>query len=811
MKVEKITDRKISPKKKTIKKLPKTKAVKQTAKNGNKKLVSSLNILASQNAVIISPLNINSQQLPKEEFERRKKELADLKYEDGTPIFVGKTIEAVANFDENIYQKALKLTNLKDMDNDSLFDGTTIKTIAQFDEEKFQRVLELANMQDSYGINLFSGYEIENIAQFDDDKYKKALKLSSVTDDKGNNLFSGYEIENIAQFDDDKYKKAFELAKIKDLEGRVLFDGYMITDIIQLDDDKYQRVFELVNMKDKNGECIFSQTCLKLMLYCEDDNIYANIVKLIKSKNIKNRIIDLNYNQLQNNMGTSVDVMVEAAGSPEKTLIYLYYTINPDGSITSERTETYLDGTVISWYLDGNSSFINIPKPAKSKSDYKTLKFQAEIIYDEKTKEPTAILTTKKSDILDGVYEKTLYTLSDYDENDDVLKAISNGKIKGGKKLSYVKQNPCGSVTYHEKLNSNGLTIKRKYTKGTNGIDYRYSFKITDENGAKILDNSISFIKNSTNQTTTVFNGETYIAQFDDKTKTITITGPDKTEIIDFKEISPYGENTWNVVKNLPVNLIQILKNTFWDEIENDDNAYTLPLLLPRVVSKNNIEYDVEYKDKLIHIVQKYDEENNKFIFLQNGNSVTYMDFDADIYYDLNNHTLNFCQTVIKLDDKITLEQLKQMPLYHIFSFLKSRIKSKKISAYLSKNINGNITWMSAKEDMAIIAHELGHVQEETKGFFNLDKNLINLYNGEIAKFNSRFTKKSGKEYIEYFSQTGGSNATGLSEIIAETNMLLTTYGHTNNNLSDRAQFLVQNFPKTISYIANKLGMNIIE
>ena len=31
---------------------------------------------------------------------------------------------------------------------------------------------------------------------------------------------------------------------------------------------------------------------------------------------------------------------------------------------------------------------------------------QIEIIYDEKTKEPKAILTTKNSDILKGVYEK---------------------------------------------------------------------------------------------------------------------------------------------------------------------------------------------------------------------------------------------------------------------------------------------------------------------------------------------------------------------------------------------------------------------
>ena len=75
---------------------------------------------------------------------------------------------------------------------------------------------------------------------------------------------------------------------------------------------------------------------------------------------------------------------------------------------------------------------------------------------------------------------------------------------------------------------------------------------------------------------------------------------------------------------------------------------------------------------------------------------------------------------------------------------------------------------------------------------------------------NLKHTNTSGKNYIDYFSQTGGSGSTGLSELIAETNMLLNTYGYQYEIIKDRAQFLVQNFPKTIAYIATKFNLNVV-
>ena len=60
---------------------------------------------------------------------------------------------------------------------------------------------------------------------------------------------------------------------------------------------------------------------------------------------------------------------------------------------------------------------------------------------------------------------------------------------------------------------------------------------------------------------------------------------------------------------------------------------------------------------------------------------------------------------------------------------------------------------------------------------------------------------------IEYFSQTGGGLLnSGLSELVAETNMLVSTYGHSTSTVQTRAQYLVKYFPKTLAKIAELLG-----
>ena len=179
--------------------------------------------------------------------------------------------------------------------------------------------------------------------------------------------------------------------------------------------------------------------------------------------------------------------------------------------------------------------------------------------------------------------------------------------------------------------------------------------------------------------------------------------------------------------------------------------------------------------------------------------------------YNSENHTLEINGEVIQLDTDITIEQLKQIPLFYLPCIVANKANSKIINSYLLESVKNSVGYIATDDKMTTLAHELGHIQDDLFGIISADQNLIDIYNQEISEFNLRYTNVSGKEYIDYFSMDGGSASTGLSELVAETNMLLTTCGNSKDDLVDRTQFLAQNFPKTISYIASKFGLNAVE
>ena len=464
---------------------------------------------------------------------------------------------------------------------------------------------------------------------------------------------------------------------------------------VEPNEETYAMIGELIKLKTQSGEPLLEKNAINAILKQETSEI-REIINLLKNAQIKQPVSNVEYKKLQNSTDTELKLISNFTNEETKTEIRIIQIIKSDGTSTTERTERHSDDTSISWYI-GDDNFFESSSYDDEKRKPKSL---IEVIYDKTSKEPIAILHTKASEILEGVWDKTLYQLSDYDENYDVLKAIKDGTIKGGKKLSEAVKNPDGTITYSENLDTNGTKIQRKYTKGINGIDYNYSYQITDEEGRKILDTQISFTKDSENQTTTIINGKKYIATFDDNTKTINLIYPDgTTKIIHIAKKTRDIDEFYEVFKNLPFSLIETLdKIKEWNYIED------------------NIE------------------------------SCLYVD------------------TLFGID---------------------------------------------MKDNTGIIAHELGHEKDCTLDL-EKDPNLIKLYTSEIKEFNSRYTTEAGQKYIKYFSQTGGTIATGLAEVIAETNTILITYGHNITDCESRAQFLAQNFPKTIAYIATKFGLNQI-
>lgn len=116
---------------------------------------------------------------------------------------------------------------------------------------------------------------------------------------------------------------------------------------------------------------------------------------------------------------------------------------------------------------------------------------------------------------------------------------------------------------------------------------------------------------------------------------------------------------------------------------------------------------------------------------------------------------------------------------------------------------------------MPTFAHEMGHgfdfrnCNYSSLGKISGNKDVIKIYNEEMDIFRKKYADDY-QDIIKYFNQTGGGNYnnTGLSEFVAETNMLLTTYGDDNDRTKTRSQYLVRYFPRTIAKIAELLGYN---
>ncbi|MCD7878597.1 MAG: hypothetical protein LUG16_01535, partial [Candidatus Gastranaerophilales bacterium] len=290
-----------------------------------------------------------------------------------------------------------------------------------------------------------------------------------------------------------------------------------------------------------------------------------------KDKNVKKDFLLVRL-QCEKDVTTFEGQNVIYTKSPDETDIKIMQTINPDGSTDIEKTEKYKDGSSKSWHVGGKSSFYNY-------YDKNDLKMQVEYKYNDSHTGVDSLLVTKKSDLHEGIFEKTMYPVEElkkYPEHYDIIEGLKNGEIKGGKKLCEIIPNKNGTITYKENIEKNGLNIKRTYTNGINGIDYDYHYIIEEKDGTKILDTALSFVKNSDNKTTTILNGEKYIAEFDDTTQKIKITDScNEVKIVDISSIKSnnLGE-CWNVCKLLPINLLETLKNiSQWTYIDENINS----------------------------------------------------------------------------------------------------------------------------------------------------------------------------------------------------------------------------------------------
>ncbi|MBR5303557.1 MAG: hypothetical protein IKU37_01865 [Candidatus Gastranaerophilales bacterium] len=157
--------------------------------------------------------------------------------------------------------------------------------------------------------------------------------------------------------------------------------------------------------------------------------------------------------------------------------------------------------------------------------------------------------------------------------------------------------------------------------------------------------------------------------------------------------------------------------------------------------------------------------------------------------------------------EKSFFELCKNMPADMLMEI--DKIKNIEFVGCLSASAHAGLEILcvppkNSYNNLATTAHEVGHLKDGFLHGISDNQDLQKIYNQEMGYFEANYPKTM-QEIISYFNQQGGSGHTGLSEVVAETNLLLTSYGH-DDYLADRANFLAKYFPKTIAKIAEFLG-----
>lgn len=115
---------------------------------------------------------------------------------------------------------------------------------------------------------------------------------------------------------------------------------------------------------------------------------------------------------------------------------------------------------------------------------------------------------------------------------------------------------------------------------------------------------------------------------------------------------------------------------------------------------------------------------------------------------------------------------------------------------------------ISTGTNNSIIYHEAGHIIANLHPEIFEDEDFSQKYGSEMQAFQSSIPYNE-QEYIQYFSPRADlMDSDGSDELIAEANMLFTTYGTTNSRIKTRTQFLAKYFPETIAKVAELTGRN---
>ncbi|MBR3605634.1 MAG: hypothetical protein IKL52_06365 [Candidatus Gastranaerophilales bacterium] len=239
------------------------------------------------------------------------------------------------------------------------------------------------------------------------------------------------------------------------------------------------------------------------------------------------------------------------------------------------RTEHFENKTV-SWLKD-SSKLVLIEKMFDEESGTWQLENKFEII-NNSNGEPDKIIHSKQNELLCNFIETTEYDLAQYDDSIDVIAAIKNGNITGGRKISSIK---FGDNSYEISQNfvQNDTKSKRTYSRiqdeegSTKRVEY--SYQIYDYFDNEIMDIQRTFVINPDGTSLTTIGDKAYTSSFDDFQKTITITDEKSNSInLDVKQYCTllHQDQLYNFFKTIPADLLIQLYNSDVREIKLVNN-----------------------------------------------------------------------------------------------------------------------------------------------------------------------------------------------------------------------------------------------
>lgn len=716
----------------------------------------------------------------------------------------------------------LNLIKIKDSYDNSLFMGNDLIEILNMTPVEQNRIINFVQADSSLIATRFRDYNtIQKILQIYGDNYRVALELGGKTTYNGQLFFQNSDIENIGNILKAKPQIALEFLATIDSLGyqqfadRESFLNFVTRNLSNLDEKQLQNALFLFKAGKTDG--------LDTLATLEDEQL-QNAHKFIKSL-VSEKVYELatlEGEQLQNAFKA-----IDAGIYDGKFILELSQIANPNKmdtvlELASEfqiNTPQYLKALVnleeaelqnaISFMRSTNSRSMTLLQNEGGINIAKTKTSESQPIWelDNQQNIPEIIRKfynlhiTKKTTLLeDGNIVKDTEILRPsktheaWLQNSDttiLLKHTDNSDLRDILYQIEIKNNAQGEPSEIISTKASDVLAGAYETTTYRLKDYPEDFDILTalQDGTieqKISDMSLSQGKKTSNVTINSDGSINYIENHSRNGNNIQRNYTQKTDLNN----NPIQTNyTYRITSENGKSLLSL--NRSW--VKNDDGTTTTII--------NGKKYVTSFDDAIAEIKIIQDDGIETKLALKDL-------FDSKYYYEPKE--LEFIEATYESLEKaqeVFYEYCKTLPADNLLAIAKNIN-----SIHLVEDGNASFNVLGQKLrvnlNLATISHELGH-STDTPYIKNIsnDEELIKIYQDEFLTFKKEYPKLA-QEIIDYFSQNGGSSGTGLSELVAETNMLMTTYGQQQNGVTTRSQYLVRYFPQTVAKAGELLGYN---